>query len=65
MMIIFLNLSHHSINPDYWYFHAFRAYPVYTVNDSGSAMYSPTSGQYYQTNNGSPIAYSQVIRVSF
>ncbi|XKL62591.1 hypothetical protein PGB90_002424 [Kerria lacca] len=40
------------------------AYPVYTVNDSGTAMYSPTSGQYYQTNNGSPVAYSQVIRVA-
>lgn len=40
------------------------AYPVYTVNDSGTAVYSPTSGQYYQTNNGSPVAYSQVIRVA-
>ncbi|XP_065211481.1 DNA-binding protein RFX2-like isoform X2 [Planococcus citri] len=40
------------------------AYPVYTVNDTGTTMYSPTSGQYYQTNSGSPVAYSQVIRVA-
>lgn len=37
-----------------------RAYPAYTVVESG-AIYSPGSGQYYTTgNSNNGITYSQV-----
>nr|XP_018917044.1 PREDICTED: DNA-binding protein RFX2 isoform X6 [Bemisia tabaci] len=36
------------------------AYPVYTVGEGGTAMFTPASGQYYTAGNSTPVTYTQV-----